>query len=282
MNRRGLGKGLEALISTEDTDESGIREIRVNDIEPNTDQPRKSFDDEKISQLAESIKKHGVVQPIIVRKEGNIYRIVAGERRWRACRMAGLPVIPAIIRELSDRQGMEIALIENLQREDLNPIEEAEAYHRLIEEYNMTQEEISDIIGKSRPAIANSLRLLNLDGNIRNYLVTGEITSGHARALLALEDKGAQAKAAEEIISKGINVRDTEKLVKRLLSTKKATRKKYKINAEIQEIEERLKSIFGTKVRIMDNNRKGKIIIEYYSYEELDRILEMTEAIGKK
>jgi ParB family chromosome partitioning protein len=282
MNRRGLGKGLGALISIEDTDESGIRQIRVNDIEPNTDQPRKNFDDEKISQLAESIKKHGVVQPIIVRKEGDIYRIVAGERRWRACRMAGLSVIPAMIRELSDRQGMEIALIENLQREDLNPIEEAEAYQRLIEEYDMTQEEISDIIGKSRPAIANSLRLLNLDGNIRDYLITGEITSGHARALLALEDRGVQAKAAEEIISKGINVRDTEKLVKRLLSNKKATKKKYKMNAEIQEIEERLKSIFGTKVRIMDNNRKGKIVIEYYSYEELDRILEMTEAIGKK
>jgi len=280
MNKKALGKGLGALISFSEADDTGIKEIRINMIEPNLNQPRKNFDDEKIAQLAESIRQHGVVQPIIVKKDGDIYRIVAGERRWRAARLAGLDTIPAIIKDLSNRQVMEIALIENLQREDLNPIEEAEAYQRLTDEYNMTQEEIANVIGKSRSAIANSLRLLNLDGKVRELIISGDISSGHGRALLALEDGELQLKAAKEIIEKNLNVRDTEKLVKRYLA-KKPVKKKSSFSQELSEIEERFKNIFGTKVVLKDNNKKGKIIIEYYSYEELERIRELIEKIGK-
>lgn len=281
MIKKGLGKGLGALIAADENDAGGVRELKINEIEPNTNQPRKSFDDEKLQQLADSIKKHGIVQPIIVKKENDTYRIVAGERRWRAARLAGLSTVPVIIKELSNRQVMEVALIENLQREDLNPVEEAEAYERLMKEYDMTQEEISNTVGKSRPAIANSLRLLNLTEKVKEYLIRGDLTSGHARALLAIEDKEIQEKAAKEIIEKKFNVRDTEKLVKRYL-TKRIDRTPKKLNEELIEIEERFKDIFGTKVKLVDNNKKGKIMIEYYSTEELDRIIELIYSIVKK
>lgn len=281
MMKKGLGKGLEALISSEGSDEKGIRELKINDIEPSADQPRKLFDDEKLMQLSESIKQHGVVQPLIVKKEGDTYRIVAGERRWRAARLAGLKSVPAIIKELSNRQVMEIALIENLQREDLNPIEEAEAYEKLMNEYELTQEEISKTVGKSRPAIANSIRLLSLDEKIRAFVVNGYISSGHARTLLALDDIKVQLKAAEEIISKGLNVRDTEKLVKRFM-TNKGTKKSIKLNEEYQAIQEKLKEALGTKVELYVNKKKGKILIEYYSVEELERIVELIESSGQK
>jgi len=277
--KKGLGKGLGALITTVEEEEKGIREIRINEIEPNEDQPRKHFDGEKLAQLAESIKQHGVVQPLIVQKEGNIYKIVTGERRWRASKLAGLKTVPAIVREFSDKQVMEVALIENLQREDLNPIEEAEAFDKLMKEYHMTQEEISAVVGRSRPAIANSVRLLSLQDKIKSMIIAGEISSGHARALLAIEDKELQLKIAEEIVNKKLNVRETENLVKKL-TTKKVVRKK-EVNAEYAAIEERFREILGTKVKIMHNNKKGKILIEYYSEDELDRILNIMESLSK-
>ena len=280
MMKKGLGKGLGALISPANSEESGVREIKINDIEPNSNQPRKNFNDEKLIQLSESIKQHGIVQPIIVKREEETYRIVAGERRWRAARLAGLTSVPVIIKELSNKQIMEIALIENLQREDLNPIEEAEAFDRLIKDYNMTQEQLSTTVGRSRSAIANAIRLLALNEKIRNYVIHGELTSGHARALLGLQDTEIQLQAAEEVVLKNLNVRETEKLVKKYLTHKvkpKATPKK----AEQMEIEDKLKNIFGTKVQLVTNNKKGKILIEFYSMDELDRILELVGKIDK-
>lgn len=282
MIKRGLGKGLGALISSVEDYENGIQEIRLNEIEPNMEQPRRKFDDEKLSRLAESIKQHGVVQPIIVRKENNIYRIVAGERRWRAARIAGLSTIPVIIKELTNKQLMEIALIENLQREDLNPIEEAEAYEKLIKEYNMTQEEISKIVGKSRSAIANSLRLLSLNDKTKQYVVNNYLSSGHARALVVIEDIDLQTKVADEIINKNLNVRETEKIVKRYLSKKPAKGENIyneQYNEQYIEIEDKFKKVFGTKVKILSKDNKGKIIIEYYSNEDLDRIIELVDFI---
>lgn len=277
--KKGLGKGLGALISTGETDDKGVCELKINQIEPNTGQPRKLFDEEKLKTLAESIKQHGVVQPIIVRKEeGDVYRIVAGERRWRAARIAGLNTIPAVVKDISDRERMEIALIENLQREDLNPVEEAEAFDKLMKEYSLTQEQISEIIGKSRPAIANSLRLLGLSKKIKEYIVEEKLTSGHARALIPIEDEKLQISAAEEVIRRSLNVRDTEKLVKMYLDRKEKKPKKVS-DEHYLEIEEKLKNIFGTKVKLLPNNKKGKIMIEYYSSEELERIIEMVDSI---
>jgi len=275
--KKGLGKGLEALIASADTDSQGVKELKINEVEPNSGQPRKHFNDEKLAQLAESIKQHGVVQPLIVQKAGNTYKIVAGERRWRASRLAGLQTIPVIIRELSSKQVMEIALIENIQREDLNPIEEAEAYEKLMDEYGMTQEEISITVGKSRPAIANSVRLLTLQEAIKTKIIGGEISSGHGRALISIEDKALQIKAVEDIIKKGLNVRETELLVKRLNNLKSEKKKKV-TDVEYQVIEERFREIFGTKVKIINNKKNGKIVIEYYSIDELDRIISM---VGK-
>ncbi|MDI9500692.1 MAG: ParB/RepB/Spo0J family partition protein, partial [Bacillota bacterium] len=212
--KKGLGKGLGALLGTDEPENKGVIEVRINEIEPNTDQPRKTFDDEKLAALAESIKQHGIVQPLIVQQDGNMYRIVAGERRWRAARLAGIDTVPVIVRDLSDRQVMEVALIENLQREDLNPVEEAEAYEKLISEFGMTQEEVASIVGKSRPAVTNAIRLLSLSDDIKTRLISGEISSGHARALLAIDDAKLQLKAMQEIIEKEMSVRETEKLIK--------------------------------------------------------------------
>ncbi len=278
--KKGLGKGLGALISSVESDDSGITEVRINEIEPNVEQPRKNFNDEKLSQLAESIKQHGVVQPLIVRRDGNVYRIVAGERRWRAARLAGLQTVPVIIRELSSRQVMEIALIENLQREDLNPIEEAEAYEKLISEYGMTQEEVSNTVGRSRPAIANSLRLLSLQDKIKSKLISGEISSGHARALLSIESKDVQLTALDEIIKREMSVRETEQLVKQLSNPKKIKRTREN-DVEYQAIEDKFREVFGTKVRIMNNKKNGKILIEYYSPDELDRIINIIDSLSK-
>ncbi len=283
MMKKGLGKGLGALITSADTtsDETFVKEIKINEIEPNANQPRKSFDNEKLVQLSESIKQHGVVQPIIVKKEENTYKIIAGERRWRAARLAGLTSVPVVVRDVSNKQVMEMALIENIQREDLNPIEEAEAYERLMKEYNLTQEEISNTVGKSRPAIANSLRLLNLNGKLKAYVINEEISSGHARALLAIDDVKLQEKITEEIIDKELNVRETEKIIKKMLSKDKKP-KQAKLTEELADIEDKLKNIFGTKVKLLSNNKKGKIMIEYYSNEELERILELVASIKNK
>lgn len=278
LNKRGLGKGLGALIpESEEPDKNSIIEIKITDIEANEMQPRKSFDDETLADLSESIKEHGVVQPIIVRKLGNSYQIIAGERRWRAARMAGKRTIPAIVKECSNLEVMELALIENLQREDLNSIEEAQAYKSLIEEYNMTQEEISKKIGKSRPAIANSLRLLQLPQEIKNMIEEGKVTQGHARALLAIGSEKKQLEMAEKIINQQLNVRQIEKLVKETKHQKKKEKPLNNFQIEINQLEERLKAVLGTKVTIQHKNNKGKIEIEYYSNEDLDRILELLE-----
>ncbi len=281
MMKKGLGKGLGALIASETNDDNtGVIEVKINEIEPNSDQPRKYFDDDKLSQLSESIKQHGVIQPIIVKKDNNMYTIIAGERRWRAAKLAGLTKVPVLIKEYTDKQVMEIALIENLQREDLNPIEEADAYQRLMEEYNLTQEQIADTLGKSRPAIANTLRLLSLPNSIKNYVVSGDLSSGHARCLIVLSEEIKQQVAARYIIDNKLSVRETEKYVKKI---QQDTPKKIdKINPDIVDIENRLKNILGTKVKLLAKNNKGKITIEYFSNDELDRIIDFFTDNAKK
>jgi ParB family chromosome partitioning protein len=276
MKKNGLGKGLGALIRENEHDiNSSVTELKITELEANQNQPRRFFDDQALQDLSGSIKEHGVVQPIIVRKLDDSYQIVAGERRWRAARLAGLKTVPVIIKDYSNVQVMEIALIENLQRQDLNSIEEALAYKSLIEEHDMTQEEISEKIGKSRSAIANTLRLLNLPEEIKNMVVHGKISAGHARALLAIEDKKKQMEIAQKIIDQQLNVRDIEKLV--MQKENKEEKKENKKNVEIIELEERLKNTFATKVNIIHKKNKGKIEIEYYSNDDLERILELLQ-----
>lgn len=271
--RKGLGKGLGALIAEETDNEGGIKELKLNEIEPNLNQARKHFNDEKLKQLAESIRKHGVVQPIIVKQEGNVYKIVAGERRWRAARLAGLSTIPVIIKDLSEKQLVEISLIENLQREDLNPIEEAEAFNKLILEHDMTQEDVSSIVGRSRPAVANSIRLLELDERVKKMVVDGLISGGHARTLLSLQDGGMQYAAAVEVGNKQLNVRETEGLVKKMLSiTKKSGKNK---GSDIYaDVAAKIQNILKTRVSLQHWNKKGRIVIEYYSADELERLIQ--------
>lgn len=276
----GLGKGLEALIPGAEREEGGVVEIDINKIEPNMHQPRKDFDPEKIRQLSESIKQHGVIQPLIVKKEKNFYKIVAGERRWRAAREAGIRKVPVVVREVSEREAVEIALIENLQREDLNPLEEAEAYQRLITEFEMSQEEIALRVGKSRPTVTNSLRLLNLTPQVKKMLQQGKISGGHARALLPVDDSERQRAAAEAIVDKGLSVRETERYVNNLLKRKTKISHRKKPDST-EEVEERLQSILGTKVRIVRGSKRGKIMIEFYSTEELTRLVDLMETIGK-
>ncbi|MHB1394620.1 MAG: ParB/RepB/Spo0J family partition protein [Clostridia bacterium] len=281
MNKRALGKGLGALIpENEEKVQNAIMELKITDVEPNEKQPRKAFDDQALTDLSESIKEHGVVQPIIVRKLGNGYQIIAGERRWRASRLAGKKTIPAIVKECSNLEVMELALIENLQREDLNSIEEALAYKSLIEEYNMTQDEIAKQIGKSRPAIANSLRLLQLPKDIKDMIAEGKITQGHARALLAIDGEKKQLEMAEKIINQQLNVRQIEKLAKETKHKEKTNASQDKYQLEINQLEEKLKTVLGTKVTIQHKNNKGRIEIEYYSNEELDRIMDLLEKQG--
>lgn len=276
--KSALGKGLGALIPDikeipKEDIKVGIVEVDINQIAPNEDQPRKNFDEEKLLSLSESIREHGVIQPIIVKKEGKYYKIIAGERRWRAARLAGLKKIPIVEKELTEKEVMEISLIENLQREDLNPIEESIAYKKLLDEFNLTQEEISKRIGKSRSAIANSLRLLSLDKRVINYLVDGTISEGHGKILAGIEDKNLQYEVAKRIIDDGLNVRQSEKLIKTLNESKEKKKVKVKKDVHIKEIEERFKSALGTKVTINKGRKKSKIEIEYYSEEDLQRIM---------
>lgn len=286
MNKKALGKGLGALLPSEvDSDEikDNVIEVNINDIEPNINQPRQVFDKDKLDDLAESIKMYGVVQPLIVKNENNVYKIIAGERRWRAARLAGLKTVPCIVRDYTNAQMMQIALIENLQRQDLNPIEEAEAFEKLINEHGITQENLAIIVGKSRPAITNSLRLLNLPDKVKNMVICGQISSGHARALLALKEKDEIENVADLIIEKDLSVRQVETLVNKLLNS--SDFKKRKINADMQsdykqaciEIEEKIKNILGTKVVLKAGKNKGKIMIEYYSDEELERLMSFFE-----
>ena len=259
--KKGLGKGLDALLGDyQQPPEESVKEIDVNLIDTNSSQPRKSFDKEKLDELANSIKNHGIVQPIVVRRTGERYNIVAGERRYRAARIAGLNKVPVVVKDMDDYQVMEVALIENIQREDLNPIEEAQGYNTLMKKYNFTQEKISKRIGKSRSAIANSLRLLSLDDEIKEYLTSGEITSGHARAILALSDGDMRHKLAEKIVAEGLNVRQAEKWVKDLQEEKpKPVKEKSNVDAELEKIQTKMAASLGTRVKIMPGAKKGKI-----------------------
>lgn len=285
---RGLGKGLEALfndveISTHDSGRSsdhheGILFLDLNDIKPNSKQPRKSFPEDKIEELARSIEKHGIIQPIMVRSAGGGYEIVAGERRWRAARKANLKQIPCIVRELSEEQNMLVAIIENMQREDLNPMEEAEALNQMITNYGLTQEEVSKSVGKSRPYITNALRLLKLPTDIQEMVVQGELTNGHARAIAGIKEVKKQLQLAKRVAKEGLSVRETEALANKEnegMNQKPVKAKGRSKNREITDMEEELKTALGTKVAINHGSRRGKIEIEYYSREELERLLEL-------
>jgi len=273
-SKRGLGKGLQALFSEQEvSQEDGVVEIRVSDIRPNKYQPRRDFPAEKLEELARSISLHGVLQPIVVRDIIGGYELVAGERRWRACKMAGLETIPAIVRPFSDNEMMEIALIENLQREDLNPLEEATAYRQLLDEFGLTQEELSQRIGKSRSHIANILRLLQLPPEIQESVSRGTISMGHARALLGLEKKAQQLEAWRQVVEKGLSVRETEALVQHLKAGKEPRRKRAEQKEpHILALEASLQENLGTKVQIWPGRKKGRIEIEYYTEEDLERI----------
>ena len=257
--------------------------VKVTAIEPNREQPRKDFNEEAMEELAESMKVYGVLQPLLVQKKGDYYEIIAGERRWRAAKLAGLKEVPVVIREYTKQQTMEIALIENVQREDLNPIEEAKAYQRLIQEFELKQEEIAARVGKNRVTITNSMRLLKLDERVQDLLIQNQITGGHARALLSAEDGQLQYELAGKIIAENLSVRETEKLVKSL--SKKKNPKEKKVEDEsltliFHDLEERMKSAMGTKVSINRKDKnKGRVEIEYYSESELERIVELIESI---
>lgn len=282
--KKGLGKGLDSLLIDKtvkkEEKENVSREtlVNINLVEPNSLQPRKKFDDDALQELADSIKVHGVIQPLIVQKKGHIYEIIAGERRWRASRLAGLKEVPVIIKDYSEQEIFEIALIENIQREDLNPIEEALAYLRLSEEYNLKQEEIAERVSKSRVAVTNSLRLLKLDKRVQQMLIDEMISGGHARALLSLGNGDMQFEVANRIFDEKLNVRDTEKLVKKLLADKpiQEVAVSDESTAIYRDIEEKLKTVLGSKVAIhRKKDNKGKIEIEYYSADELERLIEI-------
>ena len=292
--KRGLGAGIDTLIPKRKESDSNTKtevktvvkevdKIDINKIEPNNSQPRKNFNEDSLQELADSIKQHGMIEPLIVQQgEKGFYRIIAGERIWRAAKIAGLKEIPVIVKDYTNQEIMEIALIENIQREDLNPIEEAEAFQKLIEEYHLKQDEIAEKVSKSRVAITNALRLLKLDEKVRQMVIEDKIKSGHARALLAIEDLELQYNTAIKVFDEKLSVRETEKLVKNLSKDDKKQEEK-KIPAEEQlqvvyaEYAEKLKTIMGTKVNINRNKdgKKGKIEIEYYSSEEFERIIDM-------
>ena len=263
------------------------QKIKINLIEPNKSQPRKQFDEEAIQELPDSIKKYGVLEPLIVTKKGDYYEIIAGERRWRAARMAGIKEVPVVIRDYTDKEIMEISLIENIQREDLNPIEEAEAYEALISEYNLKQEEVAERVSKSRSTITNSLRLLKLCEDVRQMVMYNMISTGHARALIPIEDPKLQYETAAIVYDQKLSVRETEAYVKAILEKKPEKEEKQKPQKDLSvfysDIENKLKSILGAKIAIKaSNNDKGKIEINYYSQDELDRITEMLYSINKE
>ncbi len=275
MAKSKLGKGLNSLISQEITADDNVKEYDIKNIIPNKDQPRKEFSKEKIESLSESIKEYGVIQPIIVRKKGMKYEIVAGERRYRAAKLAGLKKIPAVLKDIDDETFHKLALIENLQREDLNPIEEAMSYDYMIKEYELSQSELAKVIGKSRTYVTNTLRLLKLDPKVRKLIENGSLSSGHGRTLLSLEDKSLQYEIANLVIKNDLSVRELESYIKSLTKLKKKPKKEE--NPIYKDLENHLKSYFGTKVSLDHKKNKGKIVISYFSEEELQRILELLE-----
>lgn len=287
---KGLGRGLSALFS--DTEEAygnaqkesdGVTELPLDSIYPNPDQPRKQFDQTALAELADSISKHGVIMPIVVNKQaGGKYRIIAGERRYRASLMAGKTTIPVVIKEYDERQIKEISLIENLQREDLNPIEAALAMKQLMDEYHLTQEELSERVGKSRSAIANTLRLLSLSDDVIRLVASGDLSAGHARALVTLP-KEAQSKVAQEAITGGYSVREIEKSVKNYFTpAPKPASRKEEASIELKELIERCRGVFKTKVSLLGNDNKGRISIDYYSRDDLDRISDLIEILERE
>jgi ParB family chromosome partitioning protein len=274
----GLGKGLDALFSSspnldeEENSSEVVKKIKLVDIEPNKEQARKIFDEEAIDELANSIKEYGVIQPIIVTKKGKYYEIVAGERRWRASKRAGLTEIPAIVREDDERRNREISLIENIQREDLNPIEKARGIKVLMEEYDLTQQKVADILGKSRSSIANTVRILNLDERVIELALQGKLTEGHCKALMSITDGDKQFEMANRMIESGDTVREAEK---KMQVKKKLKKKDQKYEAIYRDIEDTFQGFFGTKVKLDAGAKKGKIIIQYTSNEDLERILDL-------
>lgn len=296
--RIGLGKGIDTLIPNKENSKADIKEkivekivekkvetkVKLTEIEPNRAQPRKSFDEDSLMELADSIKQYGLIQPIVVQKRDDYYEIIAGERRWRASKMAGLKEVPVIIKEYSDEEVVEIALIENIQREELNPIEEAMAYKRLLKEFNLKQDEIADKVCKSRAAITNSMRLLKLPEEIQQMIVDEKISSGHGRALLAITDINLQLKLAEQFFDNNLSVREAERLV-RLANTPRPEKKDTVYGDEFvyKSIEKTMQEIIGSNVLINRKNKdKGKIEIEYYSKDELERIVEMLNTLKSK
>ncbi|MCH5265920.1 MAG: ParB/RepB/Spo0J family partition protein [Lachnospiraceae bacterium] len=278
--KMGLGKGLDSMIpkvvTTDKESSTGETILKINEVEPNKNQPRKNFNEDALLELSESIKLHGIVQPLVVSKQKDYYEIIAGERRWRAAKMAGLKEVPVVIKDYSPQEIMEVALIENIQREDLNPVEEAKAYQGLIQEYNLKQDEVAEKVSKSRTAITNSLRLLKLDERVLEMLVDETISSGHARALLGFSEKEQQYTVAMKIFDEKLSVRETEKLVKSMNNpmAKKGKKRELKNDFVYRDLEEKLKQKLGTKVRInRRTEQKGKVEIEYYSPEELEKIL---------
>ena len=300
IKKKGLGKGLDSLIpdnksmksvTSEKTVESkedaaaksGVQAMKINEVEPNRDQPRKNFDEDALLELSDSIKQFGVLQPLLVRKRKDYYEIIAGERRWRAAKLAGVKEVPVIEKEYTDQEILEIGLIENIQRENLNPIEEAIAYKRLLEEFNLKQDEVAERVSKSRTAVTNSMRLLKLSDKVQQMIIDDMISTGHARALLAIDDPELQYTLANKIFDEKLSVRETEKLVKEIKNPKKPKEKKPVANSFIyQDLEEKMKSVFGTKVSIASKGKgKGKIEIEYYSDDELEHLFDMMMSIKR-
>ena len=288
-NNKGLGKGLGALLSTEgipENSKNSVVELKVNDISPNEDQPRKDFDESALNELAESIKENGVIQPIIVTKKGTGYAIVAGERRWRASRIAGMEIIPAIIRELTDKEIMEQALIENIQRADLNPLEEAFAMDNLLKSHKMSQEQLAKKLGKPRATIANTIRLINIDVSLQDFIRNGDLSAGHAKVLLSLKNPEDQRKAADVIIAKDMTVRQAEDYVKKYIwameNAGNEKKKEFVVDSQFQlstkEVEVNLKKRLGSKVKLKISDPtlgKGKIVIDYKNYDDLDRLINL-------
>lgn len=292
VRKSGLGKGLDSLIpeanikkeAVKKEENTGDVKIKITKIEPNREQPRKNFEEDSLLELSESIKQFGVIQPLIVQEKNGLYEIIAGERRWRAAKLAGLKEVPVIIKKYSEQEIVEISLIENIQRENLNPIEEALAYKKLLTEFNLKQDEIAERVSKSRTAVTNSMRLLKLDERVQQMVIDDKISTGHARALISIEDNELQYNIANRIFDEKLSVRDIEKIVKKLLSEDKEEIKE-KVNETdntfiYKNIEDRITSIVGTKVTVNNKkNNKGKIEIEYYSADELERIFELLQSI---
>lgn len=288
MSAKGLGRGLSALFGddpvVEDVSSSGST-LRISDIEPNPGQPRRHFDPEALQTLAESIRKNGLLQPVVVRRgENGLYQIIAGERRWRACRLAGLTEIPAVILDADDLRAAQLALIENLQREDLNPIEEASGYQTLIETFGLTQEEAAQRVGRSRPAVANSLRLLALSQDLRAMVEQGRLSAGHARALLAIPDENRRREAAEYAVEQGLTVRELERYVKKLTAPEAAASAGQDSSAQlyVHAVSQRLSQSLGRRITLKPGRKKGKIEIEYYSNDDLDTLIALLENAAEK